>query len=196
MDIIYRTGRKGDSLRLAELLDIASGGVMEYLFHDLIPGLTPLQIVAHNLESDNYRHSYKSAIVAEHDKMIVGMALSYPSHLHKITEEMRAFFPQERLEHIKSFYSVQVENSLFLDALCVSEESRGKGIGSELISLTKKKAREKGYDILSVIVFADNAKALHLYQRTGFEVVQKVELKSNEFIPHEGGCLLMTCKAI
>lgn len=169
---------------------------MEYLFHDLIRGLTPLQIVAHNLEGDNYPHSYKSAIVAEHRKMIVGMVLSYPSHLHKITEEMRAFFPQERLEHLKSFYSVQVENSLFLNALCVSEEFRGKGIGSELISLTKKKAREKGYDILSVIVFADNAKALHLYKRTGFEVVQKVELKSNEFIPHEGGCLLMRCKAI
>jgi ribosomal protein S18 acetylase RimI-like enzyme len=196
MDIIYRTGRKGDSLRLAELLDIASGGVMEYLFHDLIPGLTPVQIVAHNLEGDNYCHSYKSAIVAEHEKMVVGMALSYPSHFHKITEEMRAFFPRERLEHLRSFYSAGVENSLFLDALCVGGEFQGKGIGGELISLTKKKARERGYDILSVIVFADNVKALHLYGRSGFKVVEKVELRTNEFIPHEGGCLLMSCKAI
>ena len=92
MDIIYRDGGKEDSLRLAELINIASEGVVEYLFHDLIPDLTPVQIIAHNLESDKYPRSYKSTIVAESNGKIVGMALSIPSQFHRITEEMKKNF--------------------------------------------------------------------------------------------------------
>lgn len=191
MNIIYREGRKEDSLRLAELINIASEGVVEYLFHDLIPDLTPVQIIAHNLESDKYPRSYKSTIVAESNGKIVGMALSIPSQFHRITEEMKNFFPEERLAHLKNFFSTRIENSLLLDTLCVEEEFRGKGIGGELISLTEKKAKENSYDALSLIVFADNTAAQRLYKRCGFEIVKKVKLESHQLIPHEGGCFLM-----
>lgn len=35
------------------------------------------------------------------------------------------------------------------------------------------------------------AELIPVYERTGFEVVQKVELQGNEFINHDEGCLLM-----
>jgi hypothetical protein len=41
-DMIYRPAEKEDSAKLAELINIASDGVVEYLFHDLIPGMTPV----------------------------------------------------------------------------------------------------------------------------------------------------------
>jgi hypothetical protein len=37
MNITYRTGRKEDCPKLAELVYIASDGVVEFLFHELIP---------------------------------------------------------------------------------------------------------------------------------------------------------------
>ena len=191
MNIIYREGRKEDSLRLAELINIASEGVVEYLFHDLIPDLTPVQIIAHNLESDKYPRSYKNTIVAESNGKIVGMALSIPSRFHKISEEMKNFFPEERLAHLKHFFAARVENSLLLDTLCVEEEFRGKGIGGGLISLTENKAKENSHDALSLIVFADNTAAQRLYKRYGFEIVENVKLESHQLIPHDGGCLLM-----
>lgn len=194
MEIKYRPGEKKDCAKLAELINIASDGVVEYLFHGLVTGMTPVQVIAHNHENDNYPHSYKSAIVATHKNNIVGMALSYPSFYHKITDEMRSFFPSDRLEHFSSFYSSRVENTWFLDALCVIESYRRRGIGQKLISLTKEKAIENGYNALSLIVFADNTLAIPVYERTGFEVVQKVELRGNEFIKHEDGCLLMKCE--
>ena len=194
MEIKYRPGEKKDCAKLAELINIASDGVVEYLFHGLVPGMTPVQVIAHNLENDNYPHSYKSAIVATDKNDIIGMALSYPSSYHKITDEMRSFFPAERLEHFSAFYSSRVENTWFLDALCVIESHRRSGIGEKLISLTKEKAVEKGFNALNLIVFADNALAMPVYKRTGFEIVQKVELRGNEFIKHEDGCLLMKCK--
>jgi len=194
MEIHYRPGEKKDCAKLAELINIASDGVVEYFFHGLVPGMTAVQVIAINHENDNYPHSYKSAIVATENNDIVAMALSYPSSYHKISDEMRGFFPAERLEHFSAFYSSRVENTWFLDALCVIESHRRRGIGEKLISLTKEKAVANGYNALSLIVFADNALAIPVYIRTGFEIVQKVELEGNEFIRHEDGCLLMKCK--
>ena len=192
--IKYRSAKKEDSRKLAEQINIASDGVVEYLFHDLIPGMTPVQVVAYNLENDNYPHSYKSAFGACDGDELVGMALSYPSSYHKITDEMRSFFPADRIEHLTAFYSSRVENTWFLDALCVIENHRRRGIGAKLLSLTKEKAIESGCNTLSLIVFADNTLAIPLYEHTGFEFVQKVELRGNEFIKHDDGCLLMKCE--
>jgi ribosomal protein S18 acetylase RimI-like enzyme len=61
--------------------------------------------------------------------------------------------------------------------------------------LTKEKAIENGYELLSLIVFADNAPALALYKLLGFEAVEEIKLEGNEFIPHRGGCVLLRCKA-
>jgi len=66
----------------------------------------------------------------------------------------------------------------------------------ELILLTKETAVENGFNTLSLIVFSDNILARPLYNSTGFEVIQKVELQGNQFIRHKDGCLLMKCKII
>ena len=193
MDIFYREGKKEDCAVLAELINIASAGAIDYLFHDLIPGMTPVQLVAHNLESAESYYSYENAIVAEYRKEPVGVSLSFPSYHHQITEELEKFLPNERLEHFRHFFTARVENSLFLDALCVDARLRGSGIGSKLITLTKSKAKDNGFDALSLMVFADNKEAQRLYVRCGFKVEEEVELNSDERIPHEGGCLLMKC---
>ena len=193
MDIHYRTGKKEDCPRIAELINIASGGVIEYLFHGLVPDQSHVAIIVHNLEGEDDHYSYKNAIVAENSSKIVGMALSFSSDYHNITKEMKQFFPPERLAHLHDFYLAHVENSLFLDAICVDEAWRKKGIGSRLVRLTQQKARESGCHFLSLIVFADNLTAQSVYKKSGFEVVKKIALDPHEYIPHEGGCLLMNC---
>ena len=190
----FRPAEKEDCKKLAELINIASGGIVEYLFHDLVPGMTPVQVIAHNLENENSPYSYRSAVVTEEENDVIGMALSFPSSYHKITNTMRNFFPADRLEHLSHFYASCVQGSWMLDALCVIESHRKRGIGEKLISLTKEKAVENGCRALSLITFADNTLAIPVYKRTGFEIVEKIELQGNEFIKHEGGCLLMNCE--
>ncbi|MBT8350924.1 MAG: GNAT family N-acetyltransferase, partial [Deltaproteobacteria bacterium] len=78
MEITYRQGKKEDCRVLAEFVSTASDGIIDFMFHDLIPNVTPVQIIARNLESGDYPRSYKNAIVAECEEKIVGMALSIP----------------------------------------------------------------------------------------------------------------------
>ena len=194
MGILFRSAERKDCQKIAELINIASDGVVDYLFHDLVPGMTPVQVVAHNLENDNYPHSYRSTVVAEEETEVIAMALSYPSAHHKITDEMKPFFPGDRLAHLRHFYAARIENSWFLDALGVFEHHRRRGIGGKLIARVKATAVENGYHTLSLIVFADNRPAIQLYERNGFEVAQRVALQANEYIKHAEGCWLMKCE--
>lgn len=193
MQITYRNGQMEDAYRLAELVDIASGGVVAYLFSDLVPGFTPVQVLARIMEDDLAHRSYKNAIVAEHDGDIVGMALSYPAKYYEMTEEMRQFFPRERLDFLQHFFEARVEESWLLDALAVDTEVRKQGLGGRLIDQTKARALANGFNSLSLLAFADNESAVRLYRQCGFEVVREVEVPPHELIPHEGGCLLMKC---
>ncbi len=194
MNVIYRQGKKEDSYRIAELDYRASDGAVEFLFHDLVPGATPVQVVCSGLEQDSYPHSYRSAIVAELDGEIIGMALSYPAKYHGINEQMRRFFPADRLEHFGDFYAARVEGSYLLDALCVEQHYRNKGIGRALLERTKSKARDEGYNLLSLIVFADNTRARKLYEDNGFTWVRTIALQPHALMPHQGGCILMKCE--
>lgn len=190
-DVKYRSARKEDSYRIAELDYIASGGASEYLFHNLVPNSTSVQVVAYALENDLYPHSYRSAIVAELNNEIIGMSLSFPSEFHCINDDMIKFFPPERLDYFNEFFSARIENSYLIDAICVDERYRNKGIGEKLLEKTIEKARVEGFSRLSLLVFADNQKAIKFYIAHGFKAVREVELKEHELIPHKGGCLLM-----
>jgi len=195
-DIHFREGRFADCNRIAALDDMASDGAIDFLFHDLIPGLTPIQIIARNFERDEYPFTYKSAIVAEYRNEVIGFALSYPAEFHTISEEMRRYFPPDRVAHFHDFFSTRVEGSYYLDGLGVDPDLQRLGIGSRLIRLTKEKAMEKGYPALSLIAFADNGEAIKLYERCGFQPVKAIELLPHERIPHQGGCLLMNCELV
>ena len=100
MNITYRAGKMEDCSKLAELINIASDGVVEFLYHDLIPNQTPVQILAGNLAADYDYHTFRDALVAEYDQKVIGMSLSYPSYFHRISDGMRKFFPVNRLNHI------------------------------------------------------------------------------------------------
>jgi len=190
-EIVFREGRKEDSRRIAELDNIASDGTLDFLFHDLVPGMSPVQIVVNSLENDQYPHSYRCATVAEHHDRIIGMSLAFPSKYHAMTDELRSFFPADRREHFEDFFASRVENSYFLDALCVEEKYRHRGIGKELVRRTIHKAAHEGFPSVSLIVFSDNERALRLYRKIGFVMVKHVDLQPHALIPHEGGCLLM-----
>ncbi len=193
MTISYGIAKKSECSVLAELINTASAGVLEYLMRDLVPGMTPVQLEAANLARDKYPYTYRNVRVARDDGRVVGMALSYPSSYHGITPEMRDFFPEERLAHLTDFFTSRVENSWYLDALSVQASHRRQGLGEALIAATKATATENGFDALSLIAFADNHNALALYRKTGFKVVKRVTLQKNRTIQHEGGCVLLNC---
>lgn len=66
MDILYRKGKVEDCLKIAEGIDRASGGIVEFLFHGLLKDSTAAETMADFLQG-RYRlwETYENAIVAE-----------------------------------------------------------------------------------------------------------------------------------
>jgi ribosomal protein S18 acetylase RimI-like enzyme len=56
-----------------------------------------------------------------------------------------------------------------LDDLAVERELRGRGIGTRLLTAAVQAARDDGCLVLKLLVEHDNAAALSLYRRLGFE---------------------------
>lgn len=191
MDILYRSARQEESFKLAECINKTAGGILDFLYHDLIPGQGAVDMMAEFLTAGERYDSYSSITVAEYQRVIIGMVSSYPAQLHRIDPEMTAFFPQDRLNVLKDFFGTRVEGSYYLSALFVDERFRGHGIGSKLIDLTKDKARSLGYKVLSLLVMADNQPALRVYAKNNFKKVKHIELSPNEYIPHKEGVYLL-----
>lgn len=193
MDIHFRDARRDDIPSISRLIEIASGGFIDYLYNGLFPDRTTIQIIQDKLERKEPSMNWEDCILVETDGEIAGLALSYPAYLYRITSEMKRIIPAERLENVRDNYSERVENSWYLDSLAVFPEHTGKGIGGRLIDHTKSRAQERGFDVLSLSVFADNKVALDLYVRHGFRNVRRVFIEPSEESPHEGGCFLMRC---
>ena len=69
--------------------------------------------------------------------------------------------------HIGSDKQVK-RDVLFIDAMAVDEEHRGKGIGHQMFDVVKQIAQEKQLDGIELQVNARNAKAKAMYESYGF----------------------------
>lgn len=60
---------------------------------------------------------------------------------------------------------------LYVANLFITLKHRGKGVGTSLLTLFEKLARQKSFDKISLIVFEMNSRAKRLYTKLGFAKV-------------------------
>jgi ribosomal protein S18 acetylase RimI-like enzyme len=84
--------------------------------------------------------------------------------------------------------------SWHIEAMAVLPEHRGQGLGRRFIELAKGQAGDNGFDALSLHVFEGNEGARRLYQRCGFEILDRVPIPDALGLPHLRGNILMVCE--
>jgi len=57
-----------------------------------------------------------------------------------------------------------------ISVIAVSEQAEGTGVGRTLMEYAERWARDRGLRVITLNVFAANARARRLYERAGFEV--------------------------
>ncbi|HOD15255.1 MAG TPA: GNAT family N-acetyltransferase [Spirochaetota bacterium] len=195
MIITYRDACPEDCPAIAGLDRIAAGGVLDFLYRDLVPGMSPVELAAEILSHDDESYSFRNARVAETGGEVAGMLISYHSSHHALSDTITDYFPRDRIDHIRVLFTAKVPESLYIDSLAVHAPWRRHGIGGELLAHAARKARGMGLDTLSLITFADNKIAHRLYGKYGFKLVQQLPLHPHELIPHRGGIYVMAAPA-
>ena len=63
------------------------------------------------------------------------------------------------------------DKRVYVSRMIVKKEYRGQGIGSEILTFLIEKAKEMGFNEMTIGVDKDNTAALHLYRKFGFTEV-------------------------
>lgn len=66
--------------------------------------------------------------------------------------------------------SMRYRKQLQIEAICVDEKNRGKGIGTELLKYVKNYGKENGCTDIYLTVNEENENAIKVYEKFGFKV--------------------------
>ena len=100
-------------------------------------------------------------------------------------DKINNYVNDEVLKLINDYYNIIVDNKIvgcllltnkndgkLLDEIYLEEEYRNKGIGTDII-----KNILKDNNIVYLYVYKENTKAISLYKRLGFKVIEETELR-------------------
>lgn len=191
MEIKYRMGAPDDAHQIAELLHLSSGGLSDFLLHDILPNCEILDLIALGVTDKSATISYTKTLVAENNGNIQGILNFYPVEEHKIPDIMQAFIPMDRIEHISPLFFPRVPDSLYLHALAVKQYA-STSIGRILILKVIDYAKSLGIKKLSAHVFANNSKVLKVLLRKGFEIFDKITFADNPLLPDRKEMFLLS----
>lgn len=188
-----RVAKKEEAEIIAHLNLVAGGGFVEYLLTDVIPGLSPQQIMQIRFSDKKPPFSYRCAYCAEIENEIVGIAHAYSNEYNQLPKPSeKQVIPLDRQQYLLApLYQHVIQNSFYLNSLTVIEKYRGQGIGKKLLNHVKIQAKQENFDSIILHAWADNIDAIRLYQREGYKIIKHIDIQRQPLLPHDGGMVLM-----
>ena len=191
-EFVFRGARPGDAQAVAALMVEAGGGLFEFLLEGVLPEMTPADVLALAVAGGDDPSSHRNVLVAEAAGQVVAMINAYPADLLKA--EARDLVPKERLAHISALDDIADWGSLFISSMAVATGHRRRGIARYLLSRVFAAAERRGFDRVSLQVWADNDAARRLYENEGFVIQDRALIAPHSRLLQAGESLLMVCE--
>ncbi len=190
-----RPATVADARDIASLIAISSDGIamIEWVEEAVAEGLEPLDIGERTYRNPDGDYSWRNCTMVEKDGKVAGMLLAFgmpageardPRQRPSI-DDANIFAPYMYLEEPDSWYVCGV---------ALYPEHRGQGLGTRLMQLANDQARQNGFEKVSLVAFAQNKGSIRLYQRLGYEIVDKAPIIPHPLIHSEGEALLMVSR--
>jgi GNAT superfamily N-acetyltransferase len=164
---LLRPANKQDAVQLAVLMDIASRGLVSWVWSTLTSaGQSSLEIGRGRIRSRQDLPSHFSRwTIAENEEEIIGAFAGYvvpdPYDPGDVSELPDVYAPLLELESLAA-------GCWFLMALSVYPEFRHRGIGSFMLQAAITQAQKCAANRMALTVSSANKTALALYLRAGF----------------------------
>ena len=165
-----------DGLAFASLFDKTSDGFLSRML-----GEEAYEIIAEAFLKPNNEYSYENVAFAEKGESICGMVSGYTFGMKKkLQNSVLAQSTKGKKGAIRRFHFVgsilmramgaKHLGEYYLQAIIVTEDYRGKGLGNKLMGWIEHDAIEKGAQTLALDVASKNKSAISLYHRQGMTV--------------------------
>jgi len=175
--IIIREARPDleEGLVFAQLFDEASEGFFKSML-----GIKTYEIIADAFVKPNNEYSFENVTMIEYKSKIVGMVSGYTyTEKQGYKKNILSQFPNGAKLRImlfsiagrilSHFLGPRGNEDYYLQAIAVSNQMRGKGLGQKLMKHSGEVAIKKGSKTLSLDVSSKNKKAINSYRRFGME---------------------------
>lgn len=185
-----RKAVKSDVKDIARLALIAGEGIPAYFWAQSATAGQQLEDVgASNLLSENDNFSYRNVHVAVIDDNVAAMILAY-----RLPDADNAEDLDELPEFIRPLVELEqcVPSSFYINMIATYPQYRNMSAGTKLMGIVDKLANDAGCTISSIEVFDQNEDALRLYQRLGYEIIQKRVVVPHACHPYDGQIVLLT----
>ncbi|GLC90189.1 GNAT family N-acetyltransferase [Lysinibacillus piscis] len=171
MTITIRQAQPQDAFAVVPLIIEAIGAIANRLTGEQTDEAVERELTILFKREDN-RHSYLNTFVAIEDEEILGILVYYNG---KQAIQMDANLVQW-LE-AKNAPSIVIdkeahEDEYYIDTVCVTPASRGKGIGTLLLQYAEQLTQERGGQKLSLNVETEKINARRLYERIGYVIIE------------------------
>ena len=181
----FRPAEKIDCHTIAALYRISSDGVADYIWTKLAqPGENLLDVGQRRYERENSLFSYQNCTLAILGATIVGMLVAFPMFVDETAEP-------ETDPVLAPYSKLEEHNSYYVCGVAVFPEYRHRLIGSQLMHLAEIQAVIKGFKKLSLIVFEQNVGAKRLYERLGYQEVDREAIAPHPLLHYSGDAILM-----
>jgi ribosomal protein S18 acetylase RimI-like enzyme len=191
MIIQMRPATPNDIPQLTRFLLMATGGLLDALYHDIIPGKSTSEIVERRFSREGTTSWYKNHWIALYQGEIAGGLHAYPQD-DVATGLPDPLIPKERHALLDPLNRLKAPGSFEINVVAVYPQFRRKGIATRLLELARSQASDRGFPRLCLYVFEQNSEAVNLYRALGFEISGRSSVVAHELIRNSGDILMMT----
>ena len=195
--IHVRQADQNDARFLVPLIAESSGGVWPAVWKALANEGESIEASGARYLADPANDlSVRNTILIESNGARLGAMTSYrekhiPSSGHSSSD--RSSLPVDLSKALLPYRELSDPNSLFIAEICFLPEARGKGLGTRLLEYARNLAIEMGLPSVTLRVFSENVGAIRLYERSGFQKVDKRPVIPHSDIKIAGFVYLMSC---
>ena len=169
----------------ATLIYLTMRKTADYLF-----GGDQAQVILKRLfQFKSNRFSYQFTQVTTDAEKPVGLVIAYPAQRMRALELPMAFQLMQICGMADFFRFLQKtvplagikeaeDGEYFIGNIAVLPACQGAGLGTRMLEEIQNRAKAEGYDKISLTVDVENGRAASLYERTGFHIIEQVEVKS------------------
>jgi ribosomal protein S18 acetylase RimI-like enzyme len=189
LNVVVRPARKTDAAALAILVDIAGEGMPSYMWSRMREaGQSAFEVGRARAAREEGGFSYRNATVAEIEGDLAACLVDYrlddPYDTGDLSELPEMVRPLVELE-------AKAPGSWYVNVLAAFPEYRRCGLGSRLLALAEGRGRAQGATAASIIVASENAGAMRLYARSGYQKVARAQVVEFPGCAHGGNWVLM-----
>ena len=194
---MIRAAENSDSGFVAKMYYTAGPNLFAYFFES--PKYRIINLLKSLYRSENTIFSKDYFYVYDDDGILKGAAIFVPGNKVSRLEYNTLLYSWTIIKYIglrkylnalikdfsvNSIYPDVCRDELFIQAISIDEKYRGQHVGSQMLKFAEVKAFEMGFKKVSLFVEVDNERAVSVYKKNGFKIVQTRKFESNKLLEY------------